>query len=233
MVILQLSHLQNCLLYQAFAHDSITYWLTCLLPRLCPHGFTFTWWGCYGLGFWYKPTELAHSFLLCSCVCFCLYGTSTGFHSFNDKTTTTTTNLPTTLHFLTLFSWSYICLTGPFNYISLYGSLPQSWYNPLWLTVPAGSPSRGGDVTVYVWHKPAELAHSLLFCSCVYFCLYGSFNCISFHKFSRQLSVFSLCSCGLSSALLVLSTIYLFMKVSFSPDIIPSGWLGSKHQLTN
>ena len=23
------------------------------------------------------------------------------------------------------------------------------------------------------------------------------------------------------------------MKVSFSPDIIPSGWLGSKHQLTN
>ena len=32
---------------------------------------------------------------------------------------------------------------------------------------------------------------------------------------------------------LVLSTIYLFMKVSFSPDIIPSGWLGSKHQLTN
>ena len=25
----------------------------------------------------------------------------------------------------------------------------------------------------------------------------------------------------------------LFMKVSFSPDIIHSGWLGSKHQLTN
>ena len=55
----------------------------------------------------------------------------------------------------------------------------------------------------------------------------------SFHKFSRQLSVFSLCFCGLSSALFALSTIYLFMKVSFCPDIIPSGWLGSKHQLTN
>ena len=35
------------------------------------------------------------------------------------------------------------------------------------LKVPAGSPSRGGDVTVYVWHKPTELAHSVLFCSCV------------------------------------------------------------------
>ena len=53
-------------------------------------------------------------------------------------------------------------------------------------------------------------------------------NCISFHKFSRQLSVLSLCSCGLSSALLALSTMYLSMKVSFSPDIFHSGWLGSK-----
>ena len=26
---------------------------------------------------------------------------------------------------------------------------------------------------------------------------------------------------------------YIFSKVSLSPDIIPSGWLGSKHQLTN
>ena len=77
------------------------------------------------------------------------------------------------------------------------------------LTVPAGSPSRGGDATVYVWHKPTELAHSSLFCSRVYFCLYGPFNCISFNKFSRQLSVFSLCSCGLSSALLVLSTLFI------------------------
>ena len=70
-----------------------------------------------------------------------------------------------------------------------------------------------------------------LFRSHVYFCLYGPFNCISFHKFSWQLSIFSLCSSGLISALLVLSTIFLFMKVSFSPDIIRSDWLGSKHQL--
>ena len=53
------------------------------------------------------------------------------------------------------------------------------------------------------------------------------------HKFSQQLSVFSLCSSDLISALFVLSTICLFIKVSFSPDIIPSGWLGWKHRLTN
>ena len=51
----------------------------------------------------------------------------------------------------------------------------------------------------------------------------GPFNRILFHKFSRQLSAFSLCSSGLISALLVLSTIYLFMKASLSPDIILCG----------
>ena len=35
------------------------------------------------------------------------------------------------------------------------------------------------------------------------------------------------------SALLVFSTIYLFVKVSLSPDIFRCGWLGLKHQLTN
>ena len=75
------------------------------------------------------------------------------------------------------------------------------------------------------WHKPAELAHSFLFCSCVYFCLYGPFNCISFHNFSQSLSTFSLCSSCLISG--------LFMKVSISPDIILWGWPGLKHQLAN
>ena len=40
--------------------------------------------------------------------------------------------------------------------------------------------------------------------------------------FKVQLSGFSLCSSSLISALLVLSTVRLFMKVSFSPDVIPS-----------
>ena len=110
--------------------------------------------------------------------------------------------------------------------------LTYHFWNINWNIVPEGSPSCDGDVTVYVWHKPTELANSFLFCSCVYFCLYGLFICILFHKFSRQLSAFSFCSSGLLSALLVFSTIYLLAKVSFSLDIISSDWLGSKHQLT-
>ena len=81
-----------------------------------------------------------------------------------------------------------------------------------------------------LWRKPAELAHSFSFCSCVYFCLYGPSTCIWFHKFSRQLSSFSLCSSGLNSASSVLSTTYLFVLVSLSLDLC--GWLCLKHQLT-
>ena len=73
-----------------------------------------------------------------------------------------------------------------------------------------------------VGHKPTELAHSFhnLLCSCVCFRLSGPFTCISFNKFSPKLSAFSLCSSGLICALLVLSTIYFFRKVSLSPDIL-------------
>ena len=70
--------------------------------------------------------------------------------------------------------------------------------------------------------KPTELAHSFLSCSCVNFCLYGSFNCISVHKLSLQLSVFSLSSSGIIFALLVLSATCLFMNIIFGPDVIPS-----------
>ena len=52
----------------------------------------------------------------------------------------------------------------------------------------------------YMSDKPTELAHSFfIFCSRVCLCLYGPFNCISFHKFSRRFSFFSLCSAGLIS----------------------------------
>ena len=53
-----------------------------------------------------------------------------------------------------------------------------------------------GCCGLYQRHKPTDFAHSFLFCSCVCFCLHGPFNCISFHKFSQQLSAFSLCSSG-------------------------------------
>ena len=65
-----------------------------------------------------------------------------------------------------------------------------------------------------------------LSCSCVYFCSYGHLNCTSFHKFSPQLSAVSFRSSYLISASLVFSTKYLFMKVSFSPEVILCGWLG-------
>ena len=71
-----------------------------------------------------------------------------------------------------------------------------------------------------------SLPTPFLFCSCIHLNLYGPFNCISFRKFSRQLSLFWLCFSSLISALLAFSTIYLFMKVYRSPDIILCGWLG-------
>ena len=72
---------------------------------------------------------------------------------------------------------------------------------------------------LYLWHKPTELAHSFLFSSSVYFCLCGHFNCISFHTFSGQLSVFSVCSSILISASLVLSTV-LYISSWKSPSAL-------------
>ena len=50
----------------------------------------------------------------------------------------------------------------------------------------------------YVFDRACPLL--IIFCSCVYVCPYGSFNCISFRKVSQQLSAFSLYSSGLISA---------------------------------
>ena len=50
---------------------------------------------------------------------------------------------------------------------------------------------------------------------------YGPFNYISVHKFSKQYSAFSLCSPNLISALLVLLTMYLFVKVSLNGLKVP------------
>ena len=76
--------------------------------------------------------------------------------------------------------------------------------------VTAGSPSRGGDVAVYVFeiNQPSLSTpfYSVRVSVSVFMVL---FNCISSHKFSRQLSDFSLCSSYLISASFVLSTIYI------------------------
>ena len=60
--------------------------------------------------------------------------------------------------------------------------------------VPVGSPSRSGDVKVCVLdiNQPSLPTPFTLFL-CL-FLSYGPFTCISFHKFSRQFSVFSLFS---------------------------------------
>ena len=111
------------------------------------------------------------------------------------------------------------------------GVLPQS------VVVAVNVCSRGlpftwwGCCGLCFWHKPTELAHIFLFCSCVCFCLEGPFNFTSLLKFSGQIFPFSLCSSGPISALLVFSTMCLFMKVSFSPDTYLCGWLGLRHQV--
>ena len=51
-----------------------------------------------------------------------------------------------------------------------------------------------------------------LFCSCGCFCLHGPFNCISFHKFSLQLSVFSFSSSCLISAIWSFQSYISFWK---------------------
>ena len=80
-------------------------------------------------------------------------------------------------------------------------------------------------------HKQTELPFLFILFLCVFLSLWP-FLPYFIPKNSRQLSAFSLCSSGLISALLVLSTTYLFMKVSLSPDIIFCGWLGLKYQIT-
>ena len=79
--------------------------------------------------------------------------------------------------------------------------------------VPAGSPSHGGDVKICVLdiNQPSLPTPFTLFL-CLFLC-YGPFTCISFHKFSRQLSVFPLCSPSLISALLFLSIISLSKRL--------------------
>ena len=84
--------------------------------------------------------------------------------------------------------------------------------------VPAGSPSRGGDAAVYVFdtNQPSLPGpfHSVLMSISVFIALSTVFHSIN----SPDNSLFS----RSVPALLFLSTICVFMKVSSSPDIIPS-----------
>ena len=101
-------------------------------------------------------------------------------------------------------------------------------------SVPTGSPSHGGDVAVYVFdiNQPSLPTpfYFVLVSASVFMALSTVFHSIN----SSDNSLLS------DSVLPVLflpcwpfHRQYLFMKVSFSPDVILSGWLGLKHQLTN
>ena len=85
------------------------------------------------------------------------------------------------------------------------------------------SPSRGGDVAVYVFDinhlSLATPFYSVLVSVSVFMALSTAFYSINF----PDNSLLSHCSPGLISAVLVLSTIFLFVKVSLSPDVILCG----------
>ena len=121
-----------------------------------------------------------------------------------------------------LVVWLVTCLsrlTWPVRFLLMTGprGLTFTWW---------------GCCSLCLWPKPNERAHSFLVCSCVCLCLYGPFNCISFYKFSRQLSAFSLGSSGLIPALLVLSTRHLFTRFMPPPPRDFRGrkgaWLSSR-----
>ena len=87
------------------------------------------------------------------------------------------------------------------------------------LLVPAGSPSHSGDVAVYVFFYINQQSlptpfYSVLASISVFMALstvFHSINSPNNSPLSHSVLIF---------ALLVLSTIHLFMKISFSPDII-------------
>ena len=96
--------------------------------------------------------------------------------------------------------------------------------------VPAGSPSRCGDVAVYVFdiNQPSSPTPFIFLCPF-----------LSFGPSTVFLSVTSPDSSPLPHSVLLVSflpywlfQLYISMKVSLRPDVILCGWRGLKHQLT-
>ena len=102
------------------------------------------------------------------------------------------------------------------------------------LCVPADSPSRGWDVTVYVSDMNQPSLPTPFYFVLVSISVFRALSTVFYsinspHNSPLSLSVLSV----LSLPYLSFQPLYLFMKISFSPDIIRSGWLGLKHQLIN
>ena len=88
-----------------------------------------------------------------------------------------------------------------------------------------GSPSRGGDVTVYVFdiNQPSLPTPFYSVPVSISVCIALSTVFHSINSPDNPPLSHSICSSGLISALVVLSTVYLFAKVSFGPDMILCG----------
>ena len=86
------------------------------------------------------------------------------------------------------------------------------------LLVSTGSPSRGGDVAVYVFDIKQPSSPTPFYSVFVSISVSMALSTVVHSNNSPD---FLLCSSGLIFALMVHSTIYLFMRVSFSPDVIP------------
>ena len=90
--------------------------------------------------------------------------------------------------------------------------------------VPVGSPSRGGYVMVYVRDINQQSLPTPFYSVLVSISVFMVLSTVFYSINSPDNSPFSLSVLPvLSLTLLVLSTIGLFMRVSFIPDIIPSG----------
>ena len=100
-----------------------------------------------------------------------------------------------------VFSWSFSAIPKLDEWAILSETFACTHRHPLGLAF-----TRWGCYGLRWRHKSTGLAHTFFILFLCLFLSYGPFNCISFHKPSRQLSIFSLCSSGLLSASLVLST---------------------------
>ena len=96
-----------------------------LLLLLLTRSLIFTWWRCCSLCLWHKTNRACPLiFILFLCQFLSLWPFQLYFIPWI---------LSTTLRFLTLFFRFYFCLIGPFTRVSVYESLPQPWYTPLWV----------------------------------------------------------------------------------------------------
>ena len=161
--------------------------------------------------------------------------------------------LPAPFYFVLVFIYVFMALSTVFHSITSPDNSPFSdsvfpvlflpyWsfqlYNSSWKSPSALSPREltftwWGCCTFYFWHKPTTFAHSVFI---LFLCLFLSLWPFQLYFIPSLLPTtlrFLTLFFRSYFCLLVLSTLYLCMAVSFSPDIIPSGWLGSNHQLTN